>query len=318
MTGRWFLYLIKSAVAGGLLWWLFDSGRLDFSPLLSGSLNWLYLMGFGVFLLSMVPQVLRWRWLLQAQGLDFSTFRVARWVWIGEFFTLVLPGGAGAELSRVYYVLRNAAHAKIAALSTLVFDRLLGLFALLFLGGLSFMGILATQGPADRPVVLMGTAITAMFAGFCFGFALFLSPWGRNMGLALVPRRYAAQVRVAAEAYVTAKGVLARGFAASVVAHLLLMVAFMAAAWILDAPVTWGQVFLVVPLVFIANFLPIAPGGIGIGETAASFLFAQFGVDNGAAIMLIVRIWIVLLQLTGGGVYLFHRDLPKREAALHE
>jgi uncharacterized membrane protein YbhN (UPF0104 family) len=89
------------------------------------------------------------------------------------------------------------------------------------------------------------------------------------------------------------------------------MIAFQMAGQIMQVSLSWKLVFLVCPLVFIAGTLPISPGGIGVGETAASLLFARFGVETGATIMLIFRIWLAILRIPGGLIYIFRNpDSP--------
>jgi len=87
--------------------------------------------------------------------------------------------------------------------------------------------------------------------------------------------------------------------------------AFQMAGRVVQITLSWKLVFLVCPLVFIAGALPISPGGIGVGETAASLLFARVGVETGAASMLIFRIWLVILRMPGGLLYIFRNpDSP--------
>ena len=307
------LYLLKLLIAGGLIWWLVDSGKLDLAPL--AAFQPLHLCGLAVFTASLVPQVLRWWWLLRLHQADISPIRVGRWVWIGEFFTMALPGGAGAEVSRLYYVFKHTSCSKTAAISTMVLDRVLGLGALLLLGSLAYLAAQFSETDPGAPVAMMGSASAVMFLGLCAAFLAFGLAPVRRMFLALAPGSMAASARAALEAYLKGKRVLFRCFGVSVLSHLLLMGAFMVSGSILGVELGWRTVFLVVPLVFIANFLPLSPGGIGIGETAAAFLFAQFGFANGAAIMLTVRVWIVLLQLAGGGVYLLNREEARGAAA---
>ncbi|HIJ92750.1 MAG TPA: flippase-like domain-containing protein, partial [Rhodospirillaceae bacterium] len=221
---------------------------------------------------------------------------------------LVLPGGAGTELARGYYVFRNAPNAKTAALSTVVLDRILGLFALVFLGVLAFLGLLADDAPLNINIALMGVATIALFLGTCLGFGLIGFSPSRRLILSLVPRRFAEPVNSMVYAYLHGKRAIAYGVILSVGAHLMLMGSFMIAGYILGTPLGWREVFLIVPLVTISNIIPISPAGIGIGEVTASFLFAQFDIANGAAIMFVVRMWMILSQLLGGLVYLFYRD----------
>jgi uncharacterized membrane protein YbhN (UPF0104 family) len=93
--------------------------------------------------------------------------------------------------------------------------------------------------------------------------------------------------------------------ALSLVLGVLSMWVYRIAGYAIGTPLGWKQVFLVCPLVFVATALPISPSGIGVGETAASLLFAKFGVETGAAIMLVVRLWFFVLRLPGALFYVF-------------
>lgn len=303
-TRRWISRALKLVVAVLLLGWLTTSGRLDFSPLLQASLSPLHLVGFPLVALSNVPSTMRWRWLLRIQGVDAGFRQVLTWLWIGEFFALTLPGSMGAELARGFYVVRNTERDRLGALSTLLLDRVLGLFAALFLGSLSFAVSLLGDDPPDAALTVVGVAVTLLLlavGGFSLGVA---GRPTRALMLRLVPKRFSDSVETVLSSYLAQKWLLARCFVLSLVPHLLLMLAFMVAGEMLGTPLQWHQVLLVVPLVLIAIVLPISPGGIGVGETAASVLFAQLGAPNGAAIMLLVRVWLILLQLCGGLVYL--------------
>lgn len=305
---HWIIQALKLVVGALLIGWLTTSGRLDFSPLLQESLSPLHLLGVPLVALSFVPQAVRWRWLLRIQNINVGFRRVLSWVWIGEFFALTLPGTVGGELARGFYVVRNTERARLGALSTVLLDRVLGLFGALFLGALSFAVLLLGDDPPDASLTVVGATVTLLLlamSGFSLGVACRPT---RALMLHFVPKRFSDSVDTLLSGYLAQKWLLARCFALSLVAHLLLMLAFMVAGRMLETSLQWHHVLLVVPLVLIAIVLPISPGGIGVGETAASVLFAQFGAPNGAAIMLLVRVWLVLLQLCGGLVYLLYRD----------
>jgi uncharacterized membrane protein YbhN (UPF0104 family) len=92
------------------------------------------------------------------------------------------------------------------------------------------------------------------------------------------------------------------------------MASFICAGIVLNVDLDWKIILLAVPFIFIANVLPISPGGIGVGETAAAFLFATLGVTEGATIMLVVRVWLVLIQLSGSMVYLTYGHKKSKPA----
>jgi uncharacterized protein (TIRG00374 family) len=307
MWKRWALYIAKLLVATAFIWWLVASGRLDFQPLAQGASPHLLALGLLLLAAAVAFQVVRWQLLLKAQGFEFSLARVARWVWIAEFFYLALPGGAGGEGARLYYVLKNAPGSRIAALSTFAVDRALGLLALLLLGALAFAVWLA-EGGGEGPVAVMGAATTALLAGVLLIAVLAAAERSRARVVRWLPERLRRPVDQAALLYLRRRGILYHGFWLSLAAHIMLMAAFMVGARILGTDLSWLAVVLAVPLVVIANFLPVSPGGVGVGEAAASVLFAAFGVANGAAVMLVVRAWWIVIQLAGGAVYLVHRD----------
>lgn len=75
------LLILKLAVAGGLLTWLFVSGRLDFSVLLHARNYGLLAMAGLVLLASLVALVWRWLWLIRIQGLSIPTLTAMRFTW---------------------------------------------------------------------------------------------------------------------------------------------------------------------------------------------------------------------------------------------
>ncbi len=61
-----------------------------------------------------------------------------------------------------------------------------------------------------------------------------------------------------------------------------------------------GIYFIVTPIIFASNLLPITPGGLGVGESVSSFLLDASGSAIGASIMLVFRVVIVLLAIVMG------------------
>ena len=295
------LQILKILVAAGLITWLVLSGRLDFSLLAGNLASLLSLGGVVLIALNFGLAALRWHWLLSLQGGAFPFLRVLRWSWIGEFFAIVSPGSAGADLARGYYAFTNAPGARTGALSSILLDRLIGLGSMLFLALISFAVLLAGDAPPPAGVVAIGWASVAGLFGLVLGFAGLSLPAVRRLALRLAPGSLARPLEAMVQAYLAGKPVIIRAALLSVLAQLFLLAPFLLAGALLGMELGWQAVFLV----------PLSPGGIGIGETAAAFLFAQFGFSDGAAVMMVVRIWLAVVQGIGGLIYLAHRDKPK-------
>lgn len=296
--------IVKILVAVGLLIWLVHSGRLDFTILFSTPLSIFHSLGILMLLVGVLLRALRWWWLLRAQNIALSFQQAIQLSWIGHFFSLVLPGLAGGELVRGYYIAQAASVAKVASVSTVLMDRVLGLYALLWLGIPSLLALMILQNELTSPVIQMGALISLLVVGTS---VLFLILWvhpTRNLVLGLMPKRFYTSLEATLDAYQAHGRDLFACFTLSLLAGIMQLGVFLLAGQIIDTPLDWKQVFLVGPLVFIANTLPISPGGVGVAETAASVLFAQLGVETGAAIMLIVRLWVLIVRLPGGLIYI--------------
>jgi uncharacterized membrane protein YbhN (UPF0104 family) len=297
-------------VAAGLLVWLVKSGRLDFRVLLEAPLSRFHFLGMLVLLTAMVLQAWRWWWLLRIQRIDLSFLRTLGLVWIGRFLALVLPGVVGGDLVIGYYVTREAPSAKTAGLSTVLLDRSIGFYTS-FLLGVTAVGWMVWCGESmPGPVLHMGAVIILCTVGATLLFlALWLAPI-RDRMLGFVPVRFRAPLEEALNAYRAGGRGLLICLVLSMAIGVLSMAAYKVAGHVIGTPLGWKQVLIVCPLVFVATALPISPGGIGVGETAASVLFAQFGVETGATIMLIVRLWFLALRLPGALFYIFRGRSP--------
>jgi uncharacterized protein (TIRG00374 family) len=279
------------------------SGRLDFVELFSTPISVFHLFGLLALLVNMILQALRWWWLTKAQKIELSLGQAVQLSWIGQFFSLVLLGSAGGDLIRAYYVSRDASVTKVASVSTVLLDRVLGLYAVLWLGVPSLIVLVVLQNKTTLAIIQMGGVIALLVVGTS---VVFLALWihlTRNLVLNLMPNRFRGSLEGTLNAYQAHGRDLLACFALSLLANVVLMGVFLLAGRVVGASLGWSQVLLVVPLVIIANSLPISPGGIGVAETTASVLFAQFGIEAGAAIMLIVRLWTMILRLPGGLIF---------------
>jgi uncharacterized membrane protein YbhN (UPF0104 family) len=295
--------LVKLTVAAALIAWLVDSGRLDLGLLVRVPVSPPYLLGILALLAGTLLIAVRWWGLLRAQDIPLTLGQAIRLSWIGQFFAVVLPGATGGEIVRAYYILRAKPGATVAAVSTLLADRLLGLYALLWLG-LGSLGLMAVSGSGIAPAAArLGLVSLGLLGGLSL--ALWVLWWSPTRGrvLRLLPPSARPAVAAMLEAYGAQPRVLLAGLGISLVANGTYVASFALASRALGQTIPGGVFFLVVPLVTIANSVPLTPGGIGVAETTASLLFAPFGVTTGASLMLLVRLWLMLLRLPGALFY---------------
>src|SRR5205814_2204216 len=115
----------------------------------------------------------RWNILLQVQNIHLSWARVTGLFFIGLFFNQFLPGGTGGDIIKSYLLLKETPGKKAGALLAVLFDRLVGLVALVAITAvLIFLRYQwLTQRTETRPYVwfvllALGASILALGATF--------------------------------------------------------------------------------------------------------------------------------------------------------
>ncbi len=299
--------LVKAFIAAGIFYWLVSSDRLDFRILLSSAFNSFHLLGMLVLLISLLAQAFRWWVLLKIQNITHPFLKILQLFWISHFLSSGLPGGAGGEIARGYYIARSTSTGRFAGVSTILLDRLLGLFAFLIMGIISSLFFFYQHELTPAIASIMG-AILLLFAGGTTVALIFCSGPIRKPLLGYLPDKIRHPLESTLEAYAANRGTVFMCLLISFPVGILAMGAVQVASHIIGTPMTWGQLFIIAPLVFIAAVLPISPGGLGVTETAAAILFAQFGVQTGAAIMLMVRLWHLILKLPGGVMFIANKS----------
>ncbi|MDO8446230.1 MAG: lysylphosphatidylglycerol synthase transmembrane domain-containing protein [Deltaproteobacteria bacterium] len=300
---RWGVVFLKLSIAVGLFTWLLKSERLDLSLLTKAPFNALHLLGMAVLLGSMVIQVIRWKWFLEAHGINLSFRDAARLSWISGFFSLFLPGAAGGDIVRGYYIFRITDNSRLQGISTIFADRLIGIFSLLCIGGLSSVAFLITRNSDRRlPIgkmaltnILLLTGATALL--ICLRFA---KSWDIMNAISL--GRFGRLWKETTGVY--HGGLLAKSLLISMAGNILDTLSYVIASYAIETPISLTQAFIAGPLVTMANILPLAPGGAGLGEATASVLFLQLGTESGALIMLLTRIWSAVLRFPGALFYI--------------
>ena len=101
-----------------------------FDPSVGAALS-LLLVGLALWV-----GVVRWRIVLEAQGLHLPLGRATRISFVAQFFNSFLLGSTGGDLIKAYYAARETHHKKTEAVTTVFVDRLVGLWAMLLFAGL--------------------------------------------------------------------------------------------------------------------------------------------------------------------------------------
>ena len=264
--------------------------------------------------------VIRWQTVLAVQGLHLSLGRTAGISLVAHFFNSFLLGSTGGDLLKAYFAAAETAHKKAEAVTTVVVDRLLGLFAMLLfvsLMALANWNIVISQ---ERFMAVMLVVLGMLFVT---GLIVVLSFWAGptqtrlkfEVLLAKLPKGdVLVRCIEACRAFGKKPGFLPRVLCWSMLLSLACVLQIIAIGFGLGLPM--GEHFrillLIVPAIICISALPITPSGIGVRETLYVELLsaAAIGIKAKTALSLSLLAFAgsLLWSLIGGAVYLAFRS----------
>src|SRR3954464_16044865 len=265
---RILLTILQIAVTVAMLCWVFhDPGqRAKMWEALQKANYWWVGGAIIAYVIVEFSAAVRWQILLRVQKINLSLSRVSGLFIIGMFYNQFLPGGTGGDIVKSYLLLKET-DKKAGALLAVVFDRLIGLVALVTitvgLVSLRFDWLWNTPvtvqsgGVTPRRLLLLllfllGTSLTGLIASFVIsGFNLFR--W--------LPHKFPGKdklIEISAAYHLYARHWIATSmaFAASVVAHLATFTTFLCVAYAFRASVHVIDFFAVLPIERTITALP--------------------------------------------------------------
>ena len=293
--GSWLVLFVKLAAAGALIFWL-CTDRLDLRRLGQVPLTFDLVVLIVLVFCSMLLPALRWWWLLRIQQINVSRWRVTTLTWIGYATSLILPGAASSDLAKSYLIVRQEPQARVRSLSTVLVDRLIGVYSLVFLGCASG-GWLVASHQAPPPVLKTCYVMFALLAGSTFALVWIRLAPPRRLLAGVFPLAWVEAWRESYRLYHQSKRAMAGCFVLSLISNTFVAASLAAADRVFGGTVSWTASMVVGPLVVLANCLPFTPGGVGVAEAVASELFSQVGSSDGAEMMLAVRLVMATLSL---------------------
>jgi uncharacterized protein (TIRG00374 family) len=253
----------------------------------------------------------RWGAILGVRGAKIKTSRLFAYYLIGIFFMNFVPGGGiSGDVARLIYVDRDIRD-KAFVLSTLVFERLVGLFTVL-LSWLIATLISHAYVPSAPAVIAVETVLGLAFIATALLMSNAVSAWlarrGRRLGARFKVERIgeaAARTLEAMSELRTHRAMLARTLLLSIPVRLVWGLGCYAIAVALRLPLSFAMVLAFISLVDLIRMLPISVGGLGVREWLLIALFASVGIgrEQALAFALLAFAPIYLNAIAGGIIY---------------
>ena len=313
-------YVVGFGILAALIYKYWEPNAEKSSPglrdLLQGPIAWEWLLACLLLLVvTSLLQIVRWYLLVRSLNIPFKLSRAFQLGLLGLFGNTFLPGSVGGDFFRAYFLAKDSPGQRTAAVSTVLMDRAFGLFGLIL-----FAAVLGSIAWANGDARILANAdlqwmvkVTAAIAGgSILGFLLlgFLPPrrvdrfadWLRSLPKVGV---MFANLWYAVWEFRRHMRVMGYGVVLSAASHFAIVVTFHVAAQVFPPEhpetdlATLSELMVIAPIGFIAQALPLAPGGVGVGEAAFAGLYhlADRPESRGVIARLSMRIaeWVLAL-----------------------
>ncbi|MET4261147.1 uncharacterized membrane protein YbhN (UPF0104 family) [Bradyrhizobium sp. S3.12.5] len=290
--------------------------KVDLTELLARftatSLFWIG-MAIAVTFLQIFVGVLRWREVSAACGAPLELGRAMRYNVIGSFFNQTLPSAIGGDAVRLWLVARTGAGWRAAAYSIFV-DRAIGLVALavLIVASLPWSYTLIADPHGRSALLLVDFAALAGGIGFLIFGALkwsWLKAWWATHHI------HACAVIADRVIFNRTRGPVIAIL--SLLVHVLAVIIAWCVVQSIAAPVSFVQVFLLVPPVMLITLMPISIAGWGVREASMglAFGFAGLAANEGVNVSLLFGAVSFIVGAFGGLVWILSAEKAAQGSA---
>src|SRR5713226_9248357 len=266
---RHFAFSAARLAAGmAILVYLAKSGVISFAALSKLIIEWpLTVAAMAIFLVDIFLMALRTTWLFRPLGMKLTFGKSVQLTLGSIFFSTFLPGAGGGDIVKLYYATKTNAGRRTEVATVLLFDRVIGFFAMLILP-FFFVPLflpLLQAAPLLRTILFLISGISvAILAVFLFcvfhkGPVRFLA----RESLALPKwRKLVSRVLETICSYRRTPGTLIGALLLSLFANLSVIASTVLAVLPLDPAGRSSRMFLAVPIAQAVNGLPLTPGGL--------------------------------------------------------
>jgi uncharacterized membrane protein YbhN (UPF0104 family) len=283
--------------------------KVDLSDLASrfgiASLGWLAL-AVAVIFLQIFAGALRWREISAECGAPLAAMRAMRFNMIGAFFNQTLPSSIGGDAVRLWLLARGGAGWRAATYSVFV-ERAIGLIALavIILATLPWSYRLIED--ANGRLALLLIDLAALAGGLVFlllgrlRWPWLKAWWGTHhlYACSVIANRVMFSLKHGPKLAIL-----------SLLVHTLAVVMAWCVVQSITAPVSFGQMFQLVPPVMLITMMPISIAGWGVREATMGLAFGYAGLaaNEGVNVSLLFGAVYFVVGAFGGLVWIFSAE----------
>lgn len=311
----WIPNIVKFALSFLLIFWLVDSGRLDFETVVKAVKNPVLLIaGFLSVSVMVFLSFLRWYFLLYGQDSWVPIKKIVCVGLIGNFFSIFIPGSVGGDLAKTYYISSFGEKINSTFVYSVVFDRYLALTAAFLL--LSVMGVfnvdLITKSHISL-VLPISCFVTIALITFPVVSSFLGSITNSDQHSYIIHKviDFTNLVLDANSRFIRKSAINIVCFSISILILFILGLSFLCFGNALgESRIDYSIYLFFGLLVIISMVIPITPAGIGVGQVTGYVLMYELleRTDSfGANLVTLLHLSRIVIAIFGGFVYITYR-----------
>ncbi len=314
---------LRLAIGLALIAWLvtwIDVAQLGITL---AAASWpLLIVALLIMLVNFFLKTYRWAYILQAQNAELTFLQLIRFNFISMFLAHFLPTSIASDFVRLYCVSRYMPDPR-DAVSSIVIDRIIGLFSLAVLVLLSMLAWRQMRLTPLSEVMSWGLMV-ALFVSIAIPLGLQHRPLAQGVNAWLYRVSHITGMSRIRELY---ENFLVYQHRRTVMVNALLMsflnlfiatIEFYVIAQSLSSNVSLLYFFVFIPLVVFLSMIPISIGGIGLLENALAFFFYHVGmsIEMCVGMAVVHRVLLITATLPGGVLMMIEGLSGKQPAVL--
>lgn len=305
------LLLIRIAISAALIFYLIKTQIKAFSDIieiLKSSDKFLLLLSLSTHALGTYITAVRWKALLNTQGVELGAATLSVTVLIGSFFNNFLPTSIGGDVFRAYDASKKGNIPLGTSASVILVERFSGVvsaatYAIIAL----FLGF-TTIGHQSIIIPIVIFFIISVILGFLIiNPSLFrLDKISKKFKLIRKLTGKLSNVYNTLASFKKYKLVLVEVLIFSFLLQFTVILNWWLASMALGIDLSLTAFIFIVPIVATIAMIPISIGGIGLRENSLVFIMVAMGVSNEKAALcsLLILFMLIIMGIIGGIIYI--------------
>ena len=262
--------------------------------------------------------------LLSIQNIKIGKWNITKLSMIGNFFSLIIPGGVSGDLVKMVYLAKQTKKRKAEAVLTIFLDRVIGMLGLMIVAAAIIFWFLPQIDNVDLQHQPIQSAILGLGIGSISGVLIFflllmqsfkkggkkpgkIYEWIRSK---LPPKIFLLVDRLIAALalYRNNRVVIVKTLLLSICIHLSLGVNLFLVGWCVgENIIRLRDYILATQIGNLIGVLPITPGGVGLRDISTALILKTQGAlpEMAGVIPIVMTLIIIFWRLIGCGFFIF-------------